>query len=426
MALGGGTFLVQNKTLPGAYINFVSIPKSTNVFAERGTASLALELDWGVDDEIFTVTSGDFQKNSMEIFGYDYTHEKMKPLREIFQNIHTLHCYKLNKGEFADSQVAKAKYSGICGNKITVSVESSVDFSGKYIVSTYYMGELKDRQLVADSTELKNNSWVIFKQVELVSNTGSFNLSNGANGTVQNANHQKYLDKLESYAFNCFGTTSDNEQIKKLYAAYTKRMRETVGVKFQCVLFNHKADYEGVVNVKNSADVIPWVIGILAGCQVNSSCVNKKYDGEYEFNCDYTQAQLEEAIENGEFTFHKVGGDVRVLCDINSLITVSDTKGDIFKENQTIRVCDQIATDIAAIFNRKYLGTVPNDDEGRTALKNDIVKHHKNLLTLRAIENFSDEDIQVFLGDTKKSVVVYDSISVINTMEKLYMTVKIA
>ncbi len=29
MALGGGTFLVQNKVLPGAYINFVSRPKPT-------------------------------------------------------------------------------------------------------------------------------------------------------------------------------------------------------------------------------------------------------------------------------------------------------------------------------------------------------------------------------------------------------------
>ena len=28
MALGGGTFTVQNKVLPGAYINFVSRPRN--------------------------------------------------------------------------------------------------------------------------------------------------------------------------------------------------------------------------------------------------------------------------------------------------------------------------------------------------------------------------------------------------------------
>ena len=426
MALGGGTFTTQNKILPGSYINFVSIPKTSNIFSERGTASLAMELDWGVEDEIFTVTAADFQKKSIEFFGYDYTHEKMKPLREIFQNIHTLYCYKLNKGTRADSAVATAKYAGICGNNISVTVEKSLDLSEGFIVSTYYKGEIADKQLVRTASELKNNSYVTFKQIDLATNVKNFPLSSGTNGTIQNSDHQKYLNKLESYSFNCFGTASDSLEIKKLYTAFTKRMRENVGIKFQCVLFNHKADYEGVINVKNSADAVPWVIGAMAGCKINASCINKTYDGEYEIKCDYTQAELENAIQNGEFTFHRVGNEVKILADINSLTTVSDTKGDIFKENQTIRVCDQIATDIANIFNTKYLGTVPNDNEGRISLKNDIVKHHKNLLMLRAIENFSDDDIQIEEGDSKKSVVVYDNISVINTMEKLYMTVKIA
>ena len=29
MALGGGTFLVQNKVLPGAYINFISVANAS-------------------------------------------------------------------------------------------------------------------------------------------------------------------------------------------------------------------------------------------------------------------------------------------------------------------------------------------------------------------------------------------------------------
>ena len=109
--------------------------------------------------------------------------------------------------------------------------------------------------------------------------------------------------------------------------------------------------------------------------------------------------------------------------DINSLIEVSDGKGDIFKENQTIRVCDQIAMDIASIFNTRYLGKVPNDSAGRTALWADIVKHHNKLQSLRAIEAFKGEDIVVQQGETKNSVVVTDNITVVNAMAKLYMTV---
>ena len=43
MALGGGTYLVQNKILPGAYINFVSQPRAMGTLGERGTVCMALE-----------------------------------------------------------------------------------------------------------------------------------------------------------------------------------------------------------------------------------------------------------------------------------------------------------------------------------------------------------------------------------------------
>lgn len=65
MALGGGTFVTQNKVLPGTYINFVSAARASATLSDRGIAALALELDWGVDDAVFTVTSEEFQKNSM-------------------------------------------------------------------------------------------------------------------------------------------------------------------------------------------------------------------------------------------------------------------------------------------------------------------------------------------------------------------------
>ena len=104
------------------------------------------------------------------------------------------------------------------------------------------------------------------------------------------------------------------------------------------------------------------------------------------------------------------------------MVTTSDTQGDIFKDNQTIRVIDQIGNDIAVLFNTKYLGVVPNDAAGRVSLWADIVSHHRQLEQIRAIENFEDSDVIVELGDTKKAVVVTDSVMVVNAMSKLYMT----
>ena len=169
-----------------------------------------------------------------------------------------------------------------------------------------------------------------------------------------------------------------------------------------------------------------WVTGAEAGCAVNKSCQNKKYDGSFSVNTDFTQNQLKQAVKNGEFVLHKVNSDVRVLEDINSMVTTTDTCGDVFKDNQTIRVIDQLGNDDAVLFNTKYLGVVPNNASGRTSLWSDLVKIRQELQTLGAIENFNDSDVTVAQGDTKKSVVSTSVIEVVNAMGKLYMTVTVA
>ena len=75
--LGGGTFISQNKKLPGTYINFASAKSASSSMAERGYAGMAIEMDWGKDGEIIEVTAENFQKNALELFGYDYSSAKL-------------------------------------------------------------------------------------------------------------------------------------------------------------------------------------------------------------------------------------------------------------------------------------------------------------------------------------------------------------
>lgn len=434
MALGGGTFFVQNKVLPGAYINFISASKASATLSDRGYAAMALELDWGVENTIFEVTNGDLQKNSMKLFGYDYTAPQLKGLRDLFLNLKTLYLYRLTSGGVkATNTYATAKYCGTRGNDLKVVISNNVEEEEKFDVSLYIDDTmLLDKQTVSQMSELVDNDYVTWKSGASLSETAGEPLSTGTNGTVNGLAHQTFLDKAESYYFNILGCVSTEDEIKSLYVAYTKRLRDEVGAKFQLVVHNKEADYEGVINVINDVEESPvsslvyWVTGAEASCAVNASLLNKKYDGEFTVKADYTQSQLEGFINAGKFTFHNVGNDIRVLSDINTLLTTSDIKGDVFKENQTIRVCDQIANDIANIFNTRYLGVVPNDANGRISLWNDIVKHHQQLQDIRAIENFTSEDITVAQGDSKKAVVVYDKVTVVNAMAQLYMTVEIA
>lgn len=434
MALGGGTFTVQNKVLPGAYINFVSLATATATLSDRGYATMPLELDWGIEGEVFEVTNADFQKNSMKIFGYDYTNEKLKGLRDLFKNITTLFAYRLNgDGVKASNTFATAKYAGTRGNDIKIQVQVNVDDDSLFDVNTYLGTVMVDSQTVAKAADLVANDYVTFKSSAELSSTAGTPLEGGTNGNVTGTNHQAYLDKIESYSFNAMGVVTTENTIKSLYDAFCKRMRDEVGAKFQVILYNKASDYEGIINVKNKtsdegwseASLVYWVTGISAGCAVNKSNLNKVYDGEFAINVDYTQTQLTKAIQAGEFTLHQVGDDIRVLEDINSLVTETETKAYIFKDNQTIRVIDQIANDIAVLFNTKYLGAVPNDEAGRISLWADIVKHHEQLQDIRAIENFTDEDVKVSQGDTKKAVVVQDAVTVVNAMAKLYMTVTV-
>lgn len=427
MALGGGTFISQNKKLPGSYINFASAQNASSSIGERGIAAMAIEMDWGKDGEIIEVTSQNFAKDSLKIFGYDYSHEKLKGLRDLFKNVKKAYFYRLNTGNKATTDIATAKCSGTRGNDIRIVVAKNIDDDTKYDVITYLGTKEVDKQTIKEVSELVDNDYVTFS-METLEVTAGKSLEGGTNGDVSGEAHQNFLDKLESYQVNAIGCTVKDESTSNLYVQYAKRLRDEQGIKFQVVVFNNAANYEGVVNIKNTvvedeSALVYWVTGVIAGCEINKSNTNKTYDGEYTINADYTQAQLEASIDNGEFVLHKVGDEIRVLVDINSLVDTTIEKGEEFKSNQTIRVLDQIASDVASVFNSKYLGKIANNEAGRTSLWSDIIALFKDYQTLQAIENFEDADISVEIGNDKKSVTINTNVQVINAMEKLYMTV---
>ncbi len=434
MALGGGTFTSQNKKLPGTYINFVSAASALAALSDRGVATMPLELDWGTEGKVFEVTSEDYSKNSQKIFGYTADNAKMQGLNDLFIGANKLYAYRLNTGGVkASNEYAQALYSGVRGNDIRIVIQENADSEDMYDVMTYLGTEKVDEQTVSKAAELTANDYVTFKEKEL-SVTAGVPLAGGTNGTVDGASHQAYINKIEPYSFNTMGVVTSDDSTKRLYAAFVKRMREEVGVKFQLVLHNYSADYMGVINVKNKVtdegwaegSLVYWVTGAQSGCAVNKSCQNKRYDGAFTVDTDYTQNDLKTAIADGEFVLHNVSGDVRVLEDINSMVSVSDTQGDVFKDNQTVRVIDQIGNDDAVLFNTKYLGVVPNNASGRVSLWADLVKIRQQLLELGAIENFTDTDVTVEQGDNRKSVVVTGSIQVVNAMSKVYMTITVA
>ena len=341
--LGGGIYVTQNKTLPGAYINFVNASSASSAVGDRGVVAIPLSLNKSAG-KVITITKDEFVSDCSKILGVEYDSAAVAPLREIFCHSNKVHVYDL-----------------------------------------------------------------------------------GDNGTAENAIHA-----LEAYEFNVLCAYTDDSVDISSYVAAIKEWRDELGKKCQLVVYNQsKPDYEGIINVvSNVSDetapdyaLVAWVAGAEAGCKINESCTNMLYDGEYTPVVNKTQTELEECIKNGQIAFHLVYGAVRLLEDINSLTTVTDEKGDDFKSNQTIRVIDQIANDIARLFNTKYLGKIPNNPSGRVSLWADIVAHHRSLEAISAIEPYESKYLTVEQGSTKKSVVVNDAVTVIGSMAQLYMTV---
>ena len=218
----------------------------------------------------------------------------------------------------------------------------------------------------------------------------------GTDKTISDA-----IDALEAYDFNILCAYTDDENSIDQYVMTIEAWRDA-------------PDYA----------LVAWVAGAEAGCEINESCTNKLYDGEYTIVLGRRQTELEQCIKDGQIVFHLVYGEIRMLEDVNTLTSFEDAnKGEDFKSNQTIRVIDQIANDIAKLFNTKYLGRIPNNVAGRMSLWADIVAHHKELERLQAIENFDAEQLIVEQGNHKKSVVVHDVVIPVNAMAQLYMTV---
>ena len=437
MALGGGIYVAQNKTLPGAYMNFISKMVASSTLSDRGIVTMPLELDWGEDGKLVEVTAGDFQKKSLELFGYDYGDPHMAGLRDLFIGARTLLAYRLNgNGLKASNDYAEAKYKGTRGNDLKVVIRKNADNEELFDVKTFLTTGTEtiemDSQTVKDAEALLDNDFLVWKKEAVLSETAGAPLAGGSNSVVDNAAYQKYADLAETKAFHVMGIPTTDDKIKSMFIGFCKRMRDEMGVKFQLVTYQaNKADYMGVVSFENpavgasvgEAAGVYWASGILAGCAVNRSCQNKLYDGEFVFKTDYTQNQLVDGIKAGKFILHNVGDEVRVLADINTMVTATSEQGDIFKENQTIRVIDQIGNDIAVLFNTKYLGVVPNDNAGRLSLWSDIKKLCVQLERIHAIEAFADTDITVLPGTTKKAVEVQLNVTVVNAMGQLYMTV---
>lgn len=440
-ALGGGTFTVQNKVLPGTYTKMISQPGVTLTWKDRGYGAIALPLDWGMEGGLITITNERLQNNCEELFGCSLTDPSIKPIRDIMKGARVLHLYNLNtEGTVATATIASlvvnAKYPGIGGNNIGVSVEASLNKLGSFALTTYFNGRVVDEQLIASADEFKDNGFISLQGVlDGESVTVLTHLTGGENGTVKAGSHGDFLEKIQGEYFNVIAYPGVDEDIKNLYISFVKRMVEEAG--YMCQLVLHRTDANNrfisnvaydAINSTSPADSVFWYFGQSAGVDLGKSVSAVIYDGEYEIETITDAYDATQAIENGELKMIKTDGEIKLLEDINTFTNYTKEFTEDWSLNEVVRIVMQRVQNISMLFNKYYMHKELNDDIGRSKLWADVTYSAKEQFQnqLRVIENYNEDDTVVSKGEQKGGVVIYDAIQPVVTMSKLYFTVAIA
>ena len=441
--MAGGTFKSQNKIRPGAYINFKGVAKPLSSLGTRGVVTMPVAMSWGA--EVTELLSTDLiDGKSLPKIGYTAFDEQSQIFREALKHAYKAIIYRLDTGGTKASATltpltATAKYAGIVGNEIAVSVVANGD---KFDVITLFRGIERDRQTVTTVEELVPNDYVVFSGTgNLVANAG-VTLTGGENGTVNEATYATYLNVIKAYKWNTMGIPQNVPAVNPNIITFITNMRENLGKKVQAVLYNADADYEGIITVNQGykttdetvspTTFVAYVAGLTAGSDVGVSNTYHVIDGAVsivypEGVTPYGEEEIEEALKAGKMVLStRQDGAIVIEQDINTLHTFTPDKGYAFSKNRVIRTLDEINNSIALLFERSYIGKVDNDDDGRNIFKSDVINYLNMLQSISAIKNFdSATDIQVYAGEAIDAVVVDLAIQPVDSMEKLYMTVTV-
>lgn len=444
--MAGGTFTSYSKIRAGAYFNFKSVPRPMITVGDRGIATVPLELSWGATGELIEVYSDELLNGeSLKKVGFTAFDSESKLLNLMLQNCYKVLVYRTNTGGVKATKTignltATAKYTGTFGNNIIISIVANGTL---FDVSTFVDGSQKDKQTVATVDELENNDFVDFSGTGALAANAGQALTGGTNGTaVAKATYYPlYIALLETAEFQTLGCpdlVDTDSTLKASVVTFIKNQRDGEGKYKQGVIANYPtADFEGIISVKNGfivngvnvtkEEAAAVVAAMTAGSAVNESNTNRVVQGATDLIGKYTNAQIIDALNDGEFLFTtNQRGEVKVEKDINSLHTFTQDKNYEFSKNRVLRVLDQFGTDVQDIWEQSYMGKVDNTDDGRAIFKGDIIAYSQELYRIGALqEPLTADTLEVIKGNEVDVVIANAWLLPADAMERLYFTVNV-
>lgn len=448
----GGTWTVQNKVRPGAYINVVSVPKAIGTLGERGTVAVGMPMTWGPQGELISLNGNELLSGaSLAKVGTTATDaEASLPYRVALAGCFNALLFRTDVGGSkatgtisADTLTVSAKYAGTTGNKITIVSMKDKPTQGVHTVQVLVNGLVQEYFIVSKITELKDveSAFVDFdvlKDSAAVPETAGVTLEGGTNGEVSKELYPTFWNLLDTKNFQALAIYDADSTVAPLIKERVQLWREKRGKKVQAVVFNYPdANYEGIISVdqgfKTPTETVDttmfpiWVASMTAGAMINQSLTAAVVEGGKEIINPIMEDEIEAALNAGRFVLsYRQDGAVCVEKDINTLRTFTADKNYAFSKNRVIRCLDEIGNGVALTFNRNYAGKVDNTNVGRNQYKTELISLMDTLVAAGAIQNFDGSgDIIILPGEAIDAVVVDVLVQPVDSMEKLYMTVNV-
>ncbi len=329
-----------------------------------------------------------------------------------------------------------ALYPGVRGNDISVIVVENEE--DNFTVQTVVDAEIVDEQNVATMAELQANAWVKFSGEGAFTATTGQALTGGADGTVNVPAYATFLTAIEPYKFDVLIYDGTDVNVANSMVSFVKRIAEENGQYAQLVAANlNNPDSRFVINVASgvtlddgselsAAQACWWVGGAEAGAKYNESLTNAVYPNAVSAAPLRTNGENAALLTAGRLGLFADDGVVRVVQDINSLVTYTPDIGKVYHKNRVIRLCNTIANDIYAQFMQNFIGIVNNNEAGRSRFKAAIVGYLLDIQGAEGIQNFSPDDVEVQPGAELDAVLINLAIQAVDAAEKVYMTITVS
>ncbi|MCL0330612.1 phage tail sheath C-terminal domain-containing protein [Apilactobacillus xinyiensis] len=447
--MAGGTWKLQDKVRPGAYINTVGKPAPKDD-SSRGIVLLmdGAKHDWGANGIIELNAGSDFKA----LLGADLDDDSNKALKETVKFAQKVLYVNLNDGDKATLDIESvpwkftAKYAGEKGNDITIDCIKNLD-GNTYTVKYIYGTEITSTQKIQHANELMGDDFVDVQLKEdaesKLANVSGENATKLTGGTTKDLS-DKVTDilsnALETSIFDVATTAGYpvESNIHSLLAQLVSDLRDKEGYHVTAVIpvlpsdnYNSEsvsAVMNGVILNDGTTVERTYAAGFFAGASAsipfNQSLTYAEYPDAVDTIPQLSNDLIIQALKAGKVVFtNRRDGTVVIEQDINSLTKFTNTKPKYFAKNRIIRELDYIANYVKDMFEGSFIGKISNNVAGRDLFKAEVAKFLSRLQDMGCIENYVADDIEIERGKDKDAVMVNLAVQPVDSMEKLYMTI---